>query len=196
MPVSFFLLGLLVLISLFSFREKWDNFAVFIGLIAMMIGFFFGEIRVGNLIVNIPSIIGILVFLLGVLVVKGYVNYLKILLLALGCGCIYFSLNAIDIELNVFFNILPVMITINLISIICECNLKEKIVLVVLANVLCEIINVITMVEHLDFWALFGGNFILCIVLCILLQIVINLSIFLIKKLATKKYCDKNGGVI
>lgn len=196
MPVSFFLLGIFVLISLFSLREKWNNLAILIGLIVMMIGFFFGGIRVANLIVNILSITGLLAFLLGVIIVRRDVNYLKILLLAVGCGCVYFSLNAIDIELNVFFNIIPVITVINLVSLTCAGNLKESIILVVFANVLCEIINVFSMLEHLDFWALFGGNFTLCIVLCILLQIVINLFIFLIKKLAIRKCCGKKSKVI
>lgn len=167
MPFSFVCLGVcFIFLMFFMDYKKRGNILVVAGILTLLVGFFVGEIELKTCSINILNVIGVLVIFVGILCLNSRFNWVRVVSLPFVTGLFYYVLNVIDVDMNMFFNLVPSLLVVCVVSLVCFNNPKESILVVLLSGFVLEIINYFFILEDVGYLALFSHDFIVCIVLC------------------------------
>lgn len=167
MPLDFVIIGV-IFMTLFLMLSllKPQNIIMLLGLFCVLLSYFIGINTFAKFSLNWLFLIGLILVILSLSLNSK--SLFQVFVVSASLAIVYVSLNIFNLEFNMFFTILPMCIIGVSAGMVCVKNIYKCILQVVLTLVFCEIVNAFVMIEHLDFWALFGYNFIICIVLCVL----------------------------
>lgn len=167
MPFSFICLGACFIYFLFFIDlKKFGNLLTTIGIFILMIGFFVGELYFKTCSINILNVVGVAIIFIGVICIKGHLNWVRVVVLPSICSIIYYVLNIVDIDMNMFFNFLPACLVICFVSVACINRVKDGVLMTILSAIFLDILNYFIVLEDVGYLALFSREFIVCIVLC------------------------------
>lgn len=182
MPFHFILLGVVSLIVLFLIPvSKFRKILILCCTICFVGSFFTGNIKINNVVLNLLNMIGSVLILASSYRKNCRLN--RVLITVFCSGVVYFFINTIKIDYNLYFTWLPMSLLCSGFSLIMCWDIYSSIFASVISSIVCEILSMIFMYENLNFWSLFGDNYLVCIVLCITGILLVKIMCIGVKKL-------------
>lgn len=186
MPIHFMLLGIMTLFILFFVNLSVPRKCLLFCGVACIIGsFFIGQINIKMGSINILNFIGIVLVLCAVISKKciSHKTFVTVF-----CGVVmYFLLNVISLDYNMFFTFVPICVICTIVPLVLMRDTKASVFSCALSIVACEFVSMFLMYKNLNYWALFGNNFMFCIVLCVYAVLSIKFICCLIRKFSKKQ---------
>lgn len=180
------LLGIMTLFILFFVNLSVPRKCLlFCGVVCIIGAFFIGQINIKTGSINMLNLVG-MVLVLCVLISKKCISH-KMLVTVFCDVVMYFLLNVISLDYNMFFTFVPVCVICTIVPLVLMKDTKASVFSCVLSVVACEFVSMFLMYNNLNYWAIFGDNFMFCIVLCVCAILSIKFICCLIKKLSKKE---------
>lgn len=185
MGIEFVLLGIYFIWQMFYSKKDRSNLLIIFAVFSLLLGYFIGNIIIGNIMINVCNVLGLVLLILFAAVKS--CDMKNAIISGIMIGCIYGLINYIDIDYNLFFNEVTTIIVILVVNFLNKLSVEDSVLSVVIGIVLIEIFNIFLLLKKLEFVALFGESVVLCIVVCIGCKILADYVVKMIKGVRCEK---------
>lgn len=178
MPIEFLLTGIMLLVAIFFMKSSINKIYIILSLTSVMVGYFVNWVIYGKLAINIFNIFALILVLILMIYNSKTIKLSKLLLSIIVTTGVYILANLNNIDYSSYFNPWFIILLVVVLSVINNLTFTES----CFAGVWCvfssEIVNYYFLIKQFDIMAMFGAEFVFCIVAILY----INIAIRLIKK--------------
>lgn len=185
MPFDFVFISIIFVWCVFYLKSNIKNFFLFLGLMFTIVSYFNLNMQLFGVSFNISIIFGVLCWTI-------FINYrpnsfnIKLLFKNIIVVLIlYVGMCLLNIELNSFFNIFPLILLSMSISLITCRTLKSSLCVFTISNIVCEIFNVVLLMKKINMAYMFCREFVISMVIGIS---IINVFYFLKRMMGKVRY--------